>query len=320
MKVQLNQAIDYIGRNVEEICSLDKISKEVGVSKYYLNHLFKIYTGRSIMEYTRLKKLEHAIAQLKESRSILDIAMSIGYSSERSFARAVVQAFGHPPSYFRIRDLTKSRKVKIYDLALNISEEQILQGFSTGFNQIKNELIKKGVHHMKSYLSDVRYEIIPPMTVISAIAKGEEPENEIINLMNQLISYYQLQVLRRFGFDSPVEESHDVQQYRGYEYWLSVNEDELRKLPTLEDFDFFNYRITIKKIPSYRYACLRITNPFENPFERIGGGWRFLVSWLEDHDFKEPDFNHIPCAHCLEEVKDIEGITYMDLFIPVDIA
>ncbi len=107
---------------------------------------------------------------------------------------------------------------------------------------------------------------------------------------------------------------------RGYEYWLVVNDNELDKLPDSNSFMFEDISITVKQIPSYRYASLRITDPMSNPFELIGTGWRTLVDWLENHDFKEPDFKFNLEANCLEEVKSIDGITYMDIYIPVDLA
>lgn len=71
--------------------------------------------------------------------------------------------------------------------------------------------------------------------------------------------------------------------------------------------------VTVKRVPGYRYATLRITDPMVDPFERIGTGWRFLVSWLEDHDFKEPDFKFNSNANCLEEVKMVDCMLLEEL-------
>lgn len=171
---------------------------------------------------------------------------------------------------------------------------------------------------MKKYLSDVRYEVIEPMTVISGLAIGAEPEDYIIEKMHRLAQHYQLNVSRSFGFDSPVEDSTDVTTLRGYELWLSVTKEELDKLPSPEKFDFEGTEITIKTIPGYRYATLRIEDPMSDPFERIGTGWQFLAKWLEDRDFKAPDFEHCHNANCLEEVKEVDGMTVMDIYIPID--
>lgn len=317
MKYYLQKAIDYIDTHIEESISLDDISAYVGFSKFYLNHMFSIYTGLSIMAYVRRKKLEYGLELLKTERRILDIAVSVGYSSERAFSRAVVNTYGYSPSYFRTNAIVKTRKLNIYDMTLNVTEDRVLSGFPSSFDTIKQNIIEKGINSMKKYLSDVRYEVIESMVVISGVAIGAEPEDFIIGKMTQLASKYQLNVLRTFGFDSPVETT-DVTDLRGYEYWLSVEKADLEKLPDPEKFDFEGTDVTIKTIPGYRYATLRIEDPFSNPFERIGTGWQYLVKWLEDHDFKAPDFERCHEASCLEEVKEVGGVTVMDIYIPVD--
>lgn len=171
---------------------------------------------------------------------------------------------------------------------------------------------------MENFLSDVRYEVIDSMVVVSGVAIGSEPEDYIIGKMNHLAEHYQLNVIRTFGFDSPVEASTDVTTLRGYELWLSIPKGDIDKLPNPETFDFEGVKINIKNIPGYRYATLRIEDPMSDPFQRIGTGWQYLVKWLEDHDFKALDFERCQQANCLEEVKEVAGVTVMDIFIPID--
>ena len=127
---------------------------------------------------------------------------------------------------------------------------------------------------MKEYYSDISYEIIDSMIVLSGTAIGSEPETKIMTIMNNLADAYQLSVLRTFGFDIPIDRNDNVANHRGYEYWLAVDEAELVKLPSAYSFEFEGVNIFIKQIPSCRYAKLRIEDPFLDPFERIGGGWR----------------------------------------------
>jgi AraC family transcriptional regulator len=53
MKQLLQKMIDHIDEHISEPLNLDGISWHVGLSKYYLNHMFSIYTGFSVMEYVR---------------------------------------------------------------------------------------------------------------------------------------------------------------------------------------------------------------------------------------------------------------------------
>ncbi len=315
----LQRAIDFIDEHIDVQLNLDMIADHIGFSKFYINHVFRVYTGFSIMEYVRKKKLEYALCELKTNKRILDIAIEIGYSSERAFSRAVANEYGYCPTYFRKHDIPKTRKLMIYDLKLEADEERILSGFPSTFEIVKQCIGKKGIDKMKVYLSDVRYEIMEQMIVLSGTAIGSEPEDAIMATMNKLAETYNIEVLRSFGFDSPVEGTEDVTKLRGYEYWLSIDKKMLDRLPNTEQFKFEDTLVTIKHIPAYRYASLRIEQPFVDPFERIGTGWRFLVSWVEDHDFKEPDFKCSENANCLEEVKEVDGNTVMDIYIPIDI-
>lgn len=318
MKEYLEKSIDYIDEHIDCPVTLDDIANHIGFSKYYMNQMFVIYTGYSVMAYVRRQKLCHAITLLKSNRRVIDIALEIGYSSERAFSRAMVSTFGHPPSYFRKNDGIKTRKIVIYDLNLDVDEERVIEGLPPTFDKVKKRLREKGIKAMKHYLSKVRYEIIDSMVVLSGTAVGSEPEETIIGLMNQLATFYGIRVLRSFGFDSPVEGTEDVMQFRGYEFWLAIDEAALDKLPSRRTFDFEGTLITVKRIPAYRYAALRITQPFVDPFERIPAGWRHLVSWLEDHDFKAHDFTFCQKANCLEEVKTVGEETVMDIYIPID--
>lgn len=318
MILHLQRAIDFIDGHVEEPLNLDRIAEHIGFSKFYMNHMFSIYTGFSVMEYVRRKKLEYAVSQLKTDKRIIDIALEVGYSSERAFSRAVVNAYGHSPTYFRDHDVLKTRNLVIYNLKLEADEERILAGFPPTFETVKQNIKRKGIDTMKKYLSDVRYETIENLLVLSGTAVGNEPEDAIIDTMNRFAKTYGIEVLRSFGFDSPVEGTEDVTQFRGYECWLSIDEKMLEKLPKEEGFKFEETLVTLKRIPTYRYATLRIEDPMVDPFERIGSGWQFLVKWLEDHEFKASDFERCENANCLEEVKMAGDMMVMDIYIPVD--
>ncbi len=314
MILHLQKAIDFIDGHIEEPLSLDRIAEHIGFSKFYMNHMFSIYTGFSVMEYVRRKKLEYALSQLKTDKRIIDIALEVGYSSERAFSRAVVNAYGHSPTYFREHDVLNV----IYNLKLEADEERILAGFPPTFETVKQNIKMKGIDTMKKYLSDVHYETIDKLLVLSGTAIGNEPEDAIIDTMNRLAKFYDIEVLRCFGFDSPVEGTEDVTQFRGYECWLSIDEKMIEKLPKEDNFIFEETQITVKSIPGFRYATLRIEDPMVDPFERIGSGWQFLVKWLEDHDFKAADFERCETANCLEEVKMVGDMMVMDIYIPVD--
>lgn len=170
---------------------------------------------------------------------------------------------------------------------------------------------------MKDTKDDISYEVIDSMIVLSGTAIGRKPEKEIMKVMSKLVKTYNLRVLRSFGFDIPVDSDASANEVRGYEYWLAIDENEVRKLPNETIFNFESYNIYIKKIPSYRFARIRIEDPFSDSYNRIADGWRRLVRWLKDHDFKESGIVKCDNAYCLEEIKSAGESIVLDILVPV---
>lgn len=283
IKEYMEEVVDYIENNITDHLSAQSISDEIGYSKFYIHRLFQFYTGYTLMEYVRRRKLSHAMMDLKGDMRIIDIAFKYGYGSERSFSRAFLNHYGRSPSTFRGNDFNLEDIVQVYNLKLPQEE---------------------WVYKMKEYLSEVRYEIIEKMTVLSGISKGFEPEEEIIGQMTAYAKENKISFSRCFGFDSPVSEAERKEGKRAYEFWLKLDE-------TLE----IETPYTSKEIAGYKYACIRITDPFSDPMVKIPNGWKAMVAWLEENmkSMIKGDFG----LDCLEEVIDIDGTTYMDIFVPI---
>ncbi|MDP8209919.1 MAG: effector binding domain-containing protein [Candidatus Stygibacter australis] len=148
---------------------------------------------------------------------------------------------------------------------------------------------------------------LPEMKVVSSHRVSENPEEEVIEFLCSWMQSkgFDLEKQRGFGFDIPVSDEELSAGKRGYEYLITVDK-EVECDPGIE----------FKTIAADNYALMRISEPFEAPFERIGNGWRILVG--EASKLKNED-NSCDCdgRYCLEEVI-IEGdATYMDLYLPI---
>ncbi len=155
--------------------------------------------------------------------------------------------------------------------------------------------------------SEVKRTNLPEMKVVSASRVSENPEEEVIGFVCKWLQArgYELESRRGFGFDIPVSEEDKLAGKRGYEYWITIEEE----LAGDED-------VKIKTIAADNYAFLRIREPFADPFERIGEGWKLLAG-----EVKKMSQEKCSCGcesrYCLEEVV-IEGdVTYMDIYCPV---
>jgi transcriptional regulator GlxA family with amidase domain len=89
--------------SIETPKSRAELARLAGVSVRQLERLFKRHLGRGIHRQYSSMRLERARALLRETAlSVLDVAITTGFSSASQFARAYARAFGEPPSRTRL--------------------------------------------------------------------------------------------------------------------------------------------------------------------------------------------------------------------------
>ncbi len=84
------------------------IASRLGVSRRYLDRLFRDHLGVGVAGYVRKRRMERArAALLQESESsqlsITDIAYAVGYSDSAAFSRAFRRHWGSSPRHLRTR-------------------------------------------------------------------------------------------------------------------------------------------------------------------------------------------------------------------------
>lgn len=96
------KAQKYLNANLDRSVSLDELSKQIHVSKYYLSHRFKEVFGVSPMQYHMDSRIEYAKKMLANtSDSIGSIAEQVGFGSIYSFSRAFKQREHVSPTVYR---------------------------------------------------------------------------------------------------------------------------------------------------------------------------------------------------------------------------
>lgn len=159
---------------------------------------------------------------------------------------------------------------------------------------------------MSNIYSEISIKSLEPMKVASYRIISQNPEEEVMEYMNNWARKNELnkqENMRNFGFDVPVSKEQAEKGLRGYEYWLTVSD-------TAVESD----KVKIKYIEADEYAVLRITNPFENPFDTIPQGWKQLNDWVMNGEYKTTNYNN---RYWLEEVIQEGNTTYMDIYYPV---
>ena len=99
----LADALEYIERNLVEDIRTEDIAKACFCSKSTLEKLFQDMNHMSIRDYIVRRRMTKGARLLFEEPqlSILDVALSVGYSSHEAFTRTFKQVWNCKPSQFR---------------------------------------------------------------------------------------------------------------------------------------------------------------------------------------------------------------------------
>lgn len=96
------QIMNYIDNNIYSIKKLSEIVEEFNYNYSYLSHLFKVNTGRSVMDYFCERRLELAKSLIVDQKmSITKVADKLNYPSLYSFSRMFKKRYGCSPDAYR---------------------------------------------------------------------------------------------------------------------------------------------------------------------------------------------------------------------------
>ena len=94
---KINSIIQYINDNLSSELSIDSISEQFFLSRYYLMHTFKTETGYTIGNYVTIKRLALAQSLIDGGAPITSAAEQSGFSTYSTFLRAYKKTYGTSP-------------------------------------------------------------------------------------------------------------------------------------------------------------------------------------------------------------------------------
>ncbi len=87
MKLEIQEATNWIDGNIEDKITLKKISDYIGYSEFHTSRKFKEYTGSTLRRYIMLRRLSQAAKELRDKNvRIIDIAFKYGFNSQEAFS------------------------------------------------------------------------------------------------------------------------------------------------------------------------------------------------------------------------------------------
>lgn len=92
--------LTYCIENYTEPMTLDSVSQQLHLSKYYICHIFKERMGVGFAEFMNSLRVANACRALKQGSSITEVAFASGFSSIRTFNRVFAQNMGMSPSAY----------------------------------------------------------------------------------------------------------------------------------------------------------------------------------------------------------------------------
>ena len=110
---QIQLTVDHIEDHLEEELSVEELSKMAALSPFYYQRLFSRLVKKPVAEYIRLRRMAKATeALLEPGQRILDVALSLGFSSHEHFTRTFKETFGMTPAEYRAHPQALNRMTK----------------------------------------------------------------------------------------------------------------------------------------------------------------------------------------------------------------
>lgn len=98
---KINEVVAYINDHIAEELTLDKLADACFISKSYLSHQFKTFTGLTLFQFIIKKRLTVARNMIREGATMTEACMQCGFNDYSNFHKAFKKEFGQNPREFK---------------------------------------------------------------------------------------------------------------------------------------------------------------------------------------------------------------------------
>ena len=99
---QLRRVEDYVGEHLPEAISVEALAAQVDLSLFHFCRVFKQTTGMSPLQFVTRERVTRAQQMIRETpRSLIEIALEVGYTNPSHFAKVFRRVASGTPTEFR---------------------------------------------------------------------------------------------------------------------------------------------------------------------------------------------------------------------------
>jgi AraC family transcriptional regulator len=99
---RLRKIEDYVRAHLAESISIVKLAELAELSPFHFSRVFKQTTGMTPLQFVTRERILQAQQLIREtSRSLIEIALEVGYTSPSHFAQVFRRTVGMAPTQFR---------------------------------------------------------------------------------------------------------------------------------------------------------------------------------------------------------------------------
>lgn len=101
-KKNVNQILLYVEANIDKKITLDMVSKNLKMSEIHVSRMFKLETGKNLIQYINEQKMSRAIELMHDpTLRIKDIAQRVGFDDQLYFNKVFKKIYQISPSQYR---------------------------------------------------------------------------------------------------------------------------------------------------------------------------------------------------------------------------
>ena len=129
-KTQINRAFSYLKAHLSEKISLTELAAESGTSQYHFIRIFNAYTGETPFSFLRRERIVQSLILLNETeKSIIDIALNVGFDTPSAFNKAFKKVTNINPTEFRNLGKEQKRDL-IYAFSMTTKTKETIINFN----------------------------------------------------------------------------------------------------------------------------------------------------------------------------------------------